>query len=81
VHHHLTHIEKIVNGVFLRRTDFQDLQRMVVSFISSALRGIRGSAVAVVSFREDVQTTRPAVVVSANCVTIVAPLFLDRGFQ
>ncbi len=32
--HHLTHIEKIVSGMFLRRTDFQDLQRMVVSCIS-----------------------------------------------
>jgi hypothetical protein len=31
---HLTHIEKIVSGMFLRRTDFQDLQRMVVSCIS-----------------------------------------------
>ncbi len=34
--HHLTHIEKIVSGMFLRRTDFQDLQRMVVSCISDA---------------------------------------------
>jgi hypothetical protein len=32
--HHLTHIEKIVSGMFLRRTDFQDLQRMVVSCIA-----------------------------------------------
>ena len=32
--HHLTHMEKIVSGMFLRRTDFQDLQRMVVSCIS-----------------------------------------------
>lgn len=32
--HHLTHIEKIVSGMFLRRTDFQDLQHMVVSCIS-----------------------------------------------
>lgn len=31
---HLTHIEKIVSGMFLRRTDFQDLQRMVVSCIA-----------------------------------------------
>jgi hypothetical protein len=31
--HHLTHMEKIVSGMFLRRTDFQDLQRMVVSCI------------------------------------------------
>ena len=34
--HHLTHIEKIVSGMFLRRTDFQDLQRMVVSCISDS---------------------------------------------
>ena len=34
--HHLTHIEKIVSGMFMRRTDFQDLQRMVVSCISDA---------------------------------------------
>jgi hypothetical protein len=32
--HHLTHIERIVSGMFLRRTDFQDLQRMVVSCIA-----------------------------------------------
>jgi len=32
--HHLTHIEKIVSGMFLRRTDFEDLQRMVVSCIA-----------------------------------------------
>ena len=31
---HLTHIEKIVSGMFLRRTDFADLQRMVVSCIA-----------------------------------------------
>ena len=34
--HRLDHIEKIVSGMFLRRTDFQDLQRMVVSCISDA---------------------------------------------
>lgn len=34
--HHLTHIERIVSGMFLRRTDFQDLQRMVVSCIADA---------------------------------------------
>lgn len=32
--HHLTHIQRIVSGMFLRRTDFQDLQRMVVSCIA-----------------------------------------------
>jgi hypothetical protein len=32
----LTHIEKIVSGMFLRRTDFQDLQRMVVSCIADS---------------------------------------------
>lgn len=32
--HHLTHIEKIVSGMFLRRTNFEDLQRMVVSCIA-----------------------------------------------
>lgn len=31
--HHLTDIEKIVSGLFWRRTDFRDLQRMVVSCI------------------------------------------------
>ena len=33
---HLTHIERIVSGMFLRRTDFQDLQRMVVSCIADS---------------------------------------------
>ncbi len=32
--HHLTHIEKLISGMFLRRTNFEDLQRMVVSCIS-----------------------------------------------
>ncbi|HUV71169.1 MAG TPA: ATP-binding protein [Terracidiphilus sp.] len=32
--HHLTHIEKIVSGMFLRKTNFEDLQRMVVSCIA-----------------------------------------------
>ena len=48
---HLTHIEKIVSGMFLRRTDFQDLQRMVVSCIAEgdgeiALRAERGKIAA-----------------------------------
>lgn len=32
--HHLTHMEKIVSGMFLRKTNFEDLQRMVVSCIA-----------------------------------------------
>ena len=31
---HLTHIEKIVSGMFMRKTNFEDLQRMVVSCIA-----------------------------------------------
>lgn len=34
--HHLAHIEKIVSGMFLRRRDFQDVQRMVVFCISDS---------------------------------------------
>lgn len=34
--HHLRHIERIASGMFLRRTNFQDLQRMVVSCIADA---------------------------------------------
>ena len=32
--HHLTHMEKIVSGMFLRKTNFEDLQGMVVSCIA-----------------------------------------------
>jgi hypothetical protein len=32
--HHLTHIDKIVAGMFLRRTDFGDLKKMVVSCVA-----------------------------------------------
>ena len=32
--HHLTHMEKIVSGMLLRKTNFEDLQRMVVSCIA-----------------------------------------------
>lgn len=42
--HHLTHIEKIVSGMFLRRTNFEDLQRMVVSCIAEEKSHISLSA-------------------------------------
>jgi chromosome segregation ATPase len=42
--HHLTHIEKIVSGMFLRRTNFDDLQRMVVSCIAEEKNQIALSA-------------------------------------
>lgn len=42
--HHLTHIEKIVSGMFLRRTNFEDLQRMVVSCIAEEKNHISLSA-------------------------------------